>query len=277
LSTLTVKPSGIGIGAEIVGVDIDRLLHDEDLPNAVLEALEEHGVIFFREINVDDDTQVKFARKLGELVKFPNVPPAAEEIMEVSFDPANGNAEYLAANAFWHIDGLTDEVMAKASILTGRVLSETGGETEFASTYTAYDDLSDEEKERFSKYEVIHTFEMNQRTAYPNPTEAQLEEWASRPERRHPLVWEHESGRRSLVFGISSSEIVGMDIEEGRALLNELVARATTPDRVYQHKWSLGDMVIWDNTGVLHRVLPFDRTKPRVMNRTTLVGREPIK
>ncbi|MBS9376080.1 TauD/TfdA dioxygenase family protein [Rhodococcus sp. B50] len=274
---LATKKLGETIGAEVLDVDVNRLLNDEDLPAALLDALEEHGVLLFREVNLDDESQVAFARRLGTLVKFPNVPPAADEIMEVSFDPANGNAEYLAANAFWHIDGLLDEVVAKASILTARVLSESGGETEFASTYAAYEDLSDDEKERYADLHVVHTFETQQRLSYPDPTPAQLAEWASRKPRTHPLVWTHESGRRSLIFGNGAAEIVGMDPEEGKALLKELEAKATTPDKVFQHTWTVGDMVIWDNTGCVHRVLPFDKSKPRIMNRTTLAGREPIK
>lgn len=277
MQTITIKKLSENVGAEILDVDVDRLLHDEDLPGACLEALEKYGVLLFRELHADDNAQVEFGRKLGTLRKFPNVPPATEEIMEISFDPANGNAEYLAANVFWHIDGLTDDVASKASMLSARVIPGEGGETEFASTYAAYDDLSDEEKERFADLHAIYTFEAIQRRSYPNPTQAQLDEWASRTPREHPLVWEHDSGRRSLVIGAFASHIVGMDFDEGRALLEDLEKRATTPDRVYRHTWSVGDLVIWDNHGLLHRACPFDHSKPRVMNRSTIAGREPIK
>jgi alpha-ketoglutarate-dependent taurine dioxygenase len=70
--------------------------------------------------------------------------------MEISFDPDNPNAEYFASNDFWHIDGALDAIPAKASILSAYVITEKGGETEFASTYAAYDDLSDEEKKRYA-------------------------------------------------------------------------------------------------------------------------------
>ncbi|MFZ2175425.1 MAG: TauD/TfdA family dioxygenase [Rhodococcus sp. (in: high G+C Gram-positive bacteria)] len=277
MQRLATKKLGEDIGAEILGVDVDRLLSDDELPAACLEALEEYGVLLFRELHADDHAQVEFGRKLGTLRKFPAVPPAAEEIMEVSFDPANANAEFLAANVFWHIDGLTDDIASKATMLSAHVITEEGGETEFASTYAAYADLSDEEKESFAGLHAIYTFEAIQRRSYPNPTPAQLAEWASRTPREHPLVWEHDSGRRSLVIGAFASHIVGMDFDEGRALLEDLEKRATTPDRVYRHTWSVGDLVIWDNHGVLHRACPFDRSKRRVMHRSTLAGREPIK
>ncbi|WP_146776653.1 TauD/TfdA family dioxygenase, partial [Parafrankia sp. Ea1.12] len=80
----------------------------------------------------------------------------------------------------------------------------------------------------------------------------------------------HQSRRRSLVFGASASHIVGMDVDEGRALLADLERRSTLPDRVFSHSWTAGDMVIWDNRGLVHRVRPFDQTEPRRMHRITL-------
>lgn len=90
-------------------------------------------------------------------------------------------------------------------------------------------------------------------------------------------MWTHRNGRKSLVLGASADYIVGMDRDEGRALLTELLAHATTPDKVYRHKWSVGDTVIWDNQGVLHRAAPYEPNSPRHMLRTTVLGDEPIQ
>lgn len=262
------------IGVEILATDVERLLTDDDIPAALLDLLEEHSVLLFRELHIDDDAQVEFCRRLGTLASFPRY--RNQHIMEISFEPGNPNREYFASNDYWHIDGALDPVPAKASILSARVTAEAGGETEFASTYAAYDALSDEEKDYFSRLRVVHTFEAIQRLTYPDPTPEQLAEWASRAVRELPLVWEHESGRRSMVFGATASHIVGMEIDEGRALLRDLEARATRSDLVYRHAWTEGDMVIWDNTGLVHRACPFDRTAPRRMHRSTLVGTEAI-
>ena len=81
----------------------------------------------------------------------------------------------------------------------------------------------------------------------------------------------------SLVIGGTSDFILGMPALEGRALLSELVERATTPDRVYSHKWRPGDTVLWDNRGLLHHITPFDTSRPREMLRTTVLGDEPIQ
>jgi alpha-ketoglutarate-dependent sulfate ester dioxygenase len=90
-------------------------------------------------------------------------------------------------------------------------------------------------------------------------------------------VWTHRSGRKSLVLGASADYVVGMELEEGRALLTELLDRATVPGNVYRHDWSVGDTVIWDNRGVLHRAAPYDPGSAREMLRTTVLGDEPIE
>ena len=275
MTAITTRKLSENVGAEVLDVGLDRLLNDDGFPEACMEALEEYGVLLFRELHVDDHAQVEFCRRLGDLARFPKY--ANPHVMEISFDPGNPNVEYFASNDYWHIDGALDEIPAKASVLSARVTAREGGETEFASTYAAYDLLSDEEKERYADLRVVHTFEAIQRLTYPDPTPEQLEEWASRAVRELPLVWEHRSGRRSLVFGATASHIAGMDVEEGRALLADLERRATAPERVLRHSWSVGDMVMWDNRGLVHRACAFDRTEPRRMHRTTLLGDESIK
>lgn len=274
MATLTARRLTDTVGAELVDVDAHRLLHDDDLPHECMEALERYGVLLLRGLPIDDDLQVEFCRRLGEVVQFPKY--ENPNVMEISFDPTNPNVSYFPSNDHWHFDGSMDDIPAKAVTLSARVLASDGGETEFASTYAAYDALSDAEKESFAELRVLHTFEAIQRRSYPNPTPEQLEDWASWPQREHPLVWEHRSGRRSLVFGHSASHIVGMDFDAGRALLDDLSRRATAPDRVLRHEWQVGDLVIWDNLGLLHRACPFDRTEARRMHRTTLAGDEPI-
>ncbi|MGW6118208.1 TauD/TfdA dioxygenase family protein [Nocardia sp. NPDC055165] len=275
MPTLATKKLSDAVGVEVLDADADRLLHDPDIPAACMAALEEHGVLLFRELHIGDEAQAAFGRRLGELVQFPLY--ANPDVMQISFDPDNPNAEYFASNDFWHLDGALDAIPAKASMLSAHVIATEGGETEFASTYAAYDNLSEDERQRVADLRVVHTFAAIQKLTYPDPTEEQLTEWASRTVREHPLVWQHDTGRRSLVFGATTSHIVGMDPEQGRALLDDLQARATAPERVLRHAWSVGDLVIWDNRGLVHRACEFDRREPRRMHRTTLAGDEAIK
>ena len=156
------------------------------------------------------------------------------------------------------------------------MLSTEGGDTEFASTYAAYDELSEAEKERFATLRVHHSLAAGQLDGHENPTPEQLAQWGKKWF-EHPLVWTHRTGRKSLVIGHNADHVVGMDIGEGRALLANLNARATVPERVYRHVWSDGDTVLWDNRGLVHRATPYDPASRREMHRCTLVGDESIK
>ena len=130
---------------------------------------------------------------------------------------------------------------------------------------------------RFASIRVIHSLEATQRLVNPDPSPEELAIWRRRPPKEHPLVWTHLSGRRSLVLGATTERVVGMDPDASRAFLDDLLTRATRPDRVYRHEWAVGDLVIWDNTGVLHRALPYDATSARDMHRTTLYGTEAVR
>jgi alpha-ketoglutarate-dependent taurine dioxygenase len=262
------------VGAEVKDVDVDRLREDDELPAALMDALEENGILVFRGLHVDDDTQVEFCKKLGEIVQFPDQPNP--DILVVSLDPENPAAKYLQATVYWHIDDSMREVPSKATMLSSKVLSSTGGETEFASTYAAYEGLTDDEKERYANLRVFHSQVPIQSLVHPNPTEEQLVDWRGRSH-EHPLVWTHEDGRKSLVIGLTMDYVIGMDADESRALIDDLNERATRPDRVYRHIWSEGDTIMWDNRGVLHRVMPYDPNSHRRHHRCTLVGDEAIK
>ena len=276
MTVVTIEKLSSTVGAEIVGVDGEQLLADEALPGWTLDALEANGALIFRDLHIDDATQIAFSKKLGRVVTLGS--GEHPEIFRVTLDPAkNPAATYLRGTFDWHIDGCTDDVPIMATLLTAHAVAESGGETEFASTYAAYDDLTDDEKERCLSLRVVHTIEASQRLVNDDPSPDELALWRSRPSKEHPLVWTHQSGRRSLVLGATASHVAGMDPEESRALLADLLARSTTPDRIYRHEWSVGDMVIWDNRGVLHRACRYDPNSARDMHRTTLHGDEPIQ
>ncbi len=264
------------VGALVEGLDREHLLHDDTVPAWTLDALEANGALVFRGLHLDDEAQVAFSRKLGTVEKLGK--GEHPEIFRVTLDPAkNRSARYLKGTFDWHIDGCTEDIPIMATMLSAHAVAETGGETEFASSYAAYDDLTDDEKERFESIRVVHTIEASQRLHNPDPSPEEVENWRRRPPKVHPLVWTHRSGRKSLVLGATTDHVDGMDRDEGRALLDDLLARATAPDRVCRHSWQVGDVVIWDNRGVLHRACPYDATSPRDMHRTTFAGDEPIQ
>jgi alpha-ketoglutarate-dependent taurine dioxygenase len=235
--------------------------------------LEQRGVIVVRGLDLDDAQQVAFSRTLGSVMELDG-----DAVFEVTLDEKQNPeyAEYNFGNFSWHMDRTDLDVPNLSSILRPKKLSPSGGQTQFANTYAAYDDLPEPVKRSLDGLRVVHRVESSFRESIRNPTEEQLARWRSHPPRVHPLVWHHRSGRTSLALSTSASEVVGMDREEGEALLRRLMARATQPEYVYTHSWEMGDLVFWDNTGTMHRVLPYDPGCGRCMHRTTLAGEEPL-
>jgi alpha-ketoglutarate-dependent taurine dioxygenase len=273
LQTRKLTPT---VGAEVLEVDRERLVADEQLPAAVLAALEEHGVLLFGGLHLDDEAQAAFCRKLGEVRLWPENP--IPEIFEISLKPDNPQAKTLDPRGTinWHMDGVMDDAPPiKATVLTARVVASAGGETEFTSTYAAYDDLSEHEQRRLDGMRVFHSLVAARRDV-ANPTDEQLAFWRSRT-RELPVVWTHRSGRKSLLLSSTMDHVIGVDEDEGRALLDDLLARTIAPERVWRHSWTVGDMLIWDNTGVLHRATPYDTSSPREMHRCTILGTEPVQ
>jgi alpha-ketoglutarate-dependent sulfate ester dioxygenase len=281
MSLLTINKLTASVGAEVAGLDLAGIVSNDAVGEAVLDALEDNGVLVFRGLQLDPDAQVAFCGRLGEVDHSSDGHHPVAGIYPISLDPAkNSSAEYLKATFDWHIDGCTpmhDECPQKATVLSAVHVAERGGETEFANTYAAYDALTADEKSRFGALRVVHSLEASQRRVNPDPSPEHLARWRARPTHEHPLVWTHRSGRKSLVLGASADYVVGMDRDEGRALLQELLDRATVSDKVYSHTWSVGDTVIWDNRGVLHRATPYDASSRREMLRTTVLGDEPIR
>jgi alpha-ketoglutarate-dependent taurine dioxygenase len=276
--TVTMSPIAPGVGLQIVGMTPDQLQE----PQAATEtqrALDQYGVVVYREINISDEQLVAFSSRLGKLVVQPTGEHQYPEIQTITLDPTKTNAllaSYRQGNFHWHIDGAVDEYPQKATFLTARAVDPAGGDTEFANTYAAYAALSDQERAEIAQLEVVHSFAHAQSLANPDGTEEQRRSWDRVPSRVHPLVWTRANGRRSLLLGATAAEVVGWSNDASRALLDRLLDFSTQPQFTLRHAWHTGDLVIWDNTGMLHRALPFEPTSVRLMHRTTLVGVEPV-
>lgn len=249
--------------------DIDSLLRG-DHSAQIRELLEERGVVAFRELNLSDDQQLAFTQTLGTC-------PQDYKITKITMDPLeNPNAAYIKGAFFWHIDGTMLDIPIFASVMSARRLSTEGGQTEFSNTYAAFDDLPVSEQKALEKLKVVHMFETSQRYVNPEPTFKQLQDWQQHQPNTLPLVWKHRTGRKSLVLGSTASHIEGMDLRESNALLTQLRDWATESQFVYRHEWTLGDLVIWDNTGTMHRAIEYPMDSGRLMYRTQIAGDEPF-
>ncbi len=268
---------GEHLGVEIVGMTAADLVNREAADDC-RAMLERHGVVVYRGAHLDDAQLLTLSRALGHVV----VPPVTDsgdipEVATITMDPAKSRlAAVRKGNFLWHIDGTHDEQPQKATLLTAWAVDPAGGDTEFATTYAAYDALPDDDKATIDDLRVVHRFSRPMRITFPGATPEQRAAWNRVPERVHPLVWRRKDGRRSLVIGATADEIVGWSENAGRALLDRLDGWATQPRFTYRPRWRAGDLVVWDNTGMLHRALPFEPTSPRVLHRTTLVGEEPV-
>jgi alpha-ketoglutarate-dependent taurine dioxygenase len=256
------------IGSELT-VDVEDLING-NAAGEIRELLEQRGVVAFRELNLSDEQQVTFTKTLGSIVD-----EGVNNVYKITMDPLeNANAEYLKGAFYWHIDGTMSDVPILASIMTARRLSPVGGDTQFSNTYAAWDDLPESEKTALEKLKVVHSIEASQRYVNPEPSWETFQQWQRHAPRTLPLVWKHRSGRKSLVLGSTASHVEGMDLRDGWALLTRLRDYATQPQFVYSHRWKIGDLVIWDNTGTMHRATAYPLDSGRLMLRTKINGEE---
>jgi alpha-ketoglutarate-dependent taurine dioxygenase len=262
------------IGTQIEA-DIPTLLsgkHAQDIRSI----LEQRGVIAFRQLNMTDEEQVAFTKTLGTYA-IEQGEEADGGVYKISMDAdVQPMVEYLKGAFYWHLDGTTSEFPILASIMSSKRLAPEGGQTEFCNTYAAYDDLPEAEKAAYADLKVYHSFVSTQRITTPEPSFEQYQSWRARGGNVLPLVWNHRSGRKSLVVGATTEYVIGMDPPESLDLLFRLRAWATQPQYVYRHEWTVGDMLIWDNTGTMHRAMAYALDSGRLMHRTTIEGEEPF-
>ena len=267
--------------ARVDGVDITRPL-DEPAWKEVRAALDEHSVLVFRGQPLDDDAQTAFSRRFGSLEVTRSMNPAAgtpfarQSNLDIKtgevIPPDDRRMVYQLANMLWHSDSSFKAVPSLCSLLSARIIPPEGGATEFASTRCAYPSLPDALKQRAETAIAVHDFSWSRDQIRPGFfTEKERAEY---PPVRHPLVRTNPvNGRKALFLGAHASHIVGMPLEDGRALLKELLEHVMRPEFCYRHEWQEGDLVIWDNRCVLHRATPFDTTRhKRLMQRTTVSG-----
>jgi alpha-ketoglutarate-dependent taurine dioxygenase len=260
------------IGTEI-RADKATLLGGEHAA-ALRELLEQRGVLVFPQIGFTDDEHVAFTETLGVFA----AERAGEKLYNVTLDSSvNSSADYLKGSLYWHIDGTMNDVPIRASLLSSKVLpADGGGDTEFCNTYAAYDDLSDLDKAALSGLTAMHSAWNTLFYFDPEPSLKHLRAMMRIGDKELPLIWTHQSGRKSLVLGCTARHIVDMDYRESVELLVRLREWSTQPEFVYRHRWSVGDLVIWDNTGTMHRALPYNPDSGRLLTRTKLAGEEPF-
>ena len=281
--TIEITPLTPVFGARITGFDARDAL-DEATIVAIDRAIDDYSVLHLPGQPVTDDEQVAFTERFGPLEgTLPGAVGAGSKVARMSNylpdgtmkDPNGQKALFTRANIFWHTDSSFNPIPARASMLSAREIATSGGDTEFASTRAAYDALSEEMRAKLEGLIAYHDIAHSRlKLSQDAVTAEQRRKMSPVPQamvRVNPMT-----GRKSLLIGSHISRIEGMADYEAEALNAELVALATRPEYTYRHKWSTGDIIIWDNRAALHRGLPYDEVNDRrLMIRTTLAGTAP--
>ncbi len=273
------------VRVEVIKLEIGAIVHidrnaifEPAVAHRIMELLEIHDALVFPEINLSDKEQLAFTDGLGARVNFTTTVPGGDaetrDVYKITLDKdKNPEPEYVLGTFFWHMDGATINIpVPKASVLSSRKTSPTGGQTQFCNTYAAYEALPEEEKKALEGLRVMHSVVAAVREVV---SAEQLDSMKRGAAQEQPLVWTRKNGRKSLMIGYSADYIVGMTKPEGRALLARLLEWAAQPRFCYSHDWKEGDLAIWDNGGALHRVIPYPADSGRTMHRTSIAGLEP--
>jgi len=280
------EPIDAPLGAYVAGLELGQPL-TADERSALLDGLTAFGVLVVRDMPLTAADLVQLGRSFGELEVLPEPDkrhPDHPEIFNLTNVRANGQvtefddpqAVFLRGTQRWHTDSSFRAVPCLCTMLHAVELPSAGGQTQFADMRLAWDRLPEGDKRRVADLDVVHSYEFSRAN---NPGELEPmseEERAKYPPVTHPLVRTLDDGRRSIYAGGHASHIDGLDIDEGRALLADLVDDLHDPAVMYEHVWQVGDLVIWDNRSLLHRLMPYDiATEARVMQRVTVAGSAP--
>lgn len=281
-SPFTARPLTSALGARI-----ERLSLADEMSDATFEALHEaflrYQVLLFPPQDVPPARQVALARRFGEVqVHVMNQYHADgfPELYRLSNldDRGNPNGRHPDRGTLaWHTDGSWQRRTGHATIIYGEVMPEAGGETHFCDMYGAYERLPDRWKRRIEHLRAVHNLDFS-RTRRHGEDPMTAAQRAAVPPVDHPVVRTHpETHRKCLFLGDHAESIVGMSYEEGRALIEELNAMAVHPDLTYEHRWTAGELILWDNRCTMHRATPYDAaTQKRVIRRCTVIGSVPV-
>jgi taurine dioxygenase len=281
---ISAVPLSKSIGADIVGIDLSKPVSDAQF-QAIHDAWMAHLVLRFRGQNLTKDQLLDFSRRFGELDKapinikgepwiagYPNLTVMSNIIENGQPIGSLGYGE-----AVWHTDMSYNDVTPTGALLYAQEVTKTGGETGFLSMYRAYETMSAELKAAIEGKKIKHDASRNSagelRKGFPDvsdPREA--------PGALHPMVIRHPvTQRKALYLGRRPlSYIVGLSLEDSEALLDRVWAHATQEEHAWFQKWSVGDLLMWDNRCAMHKRTAFDPAERRFMLRTQIKGTQPM-
>ena len=277
-SRVRINPLSDVMAAAVEGLDLAQPMsrHDREL---VERGFNQYKVLCFRDQDLTMDELVAFSKTWGPLTEHTMPGQLRDGITEVNIatnkgpdgKPSGKHPDLTAMR--WHTDRSWRRDPALATILYGVEVPSVGGDTLFVNCTKAYDALPHDMKTRIDPLFAVHSVEYSRKTAPEGPAATEYE-LRNHPPIAHPLARTHPAtGKRSLYIGCHAWKIEGLEEEEGRRLLDELLEFATQPPYVYAHKWRLHDLLMWDNRCTLHAATPYDTSRElRTMYRTVVSG-----
>jgi alpha-ketoglutarate-dependent 2,4-dichlorophenoxyacetate dioxygenase len=282
---MRIDPIGTTFAGEVSGIDITRPISDAEVA-AVEAGMDSHAVLVFHDQELTDDAQRAFSRRFGPLESAGGGHVTAVQDRRLPLDMQDASnldqhqqplgrddrrRMFNLGNRLWHSDSSFRQITSRYSLLSGRIVVNDGGRTEFADMRAAYDALDDDTKAEIEDLVCEHSLMFSRGTlGFSDLTEAEREMF--KPV-QHRLVRTHPvTGRKSLFLSAHAGTIIGWPVPEARAFLRDLNEHATQRQFVCSHPWRRYDLVIWDNRTTMHRVTRFDESQVRDMRRTTVAG-----
>ena len=265
------------LGVAITGVDLSAPLDDTTF-GAIREAWLHAKVAVFPGQDLTEDALIRFGRRFGELeihVRSTYHSRHHAEVMIVSNKKEEGRAIGVLGDgeAQWHIDQSYMPQPTFGTILFGAEIPPEGGDTWFADLATAYDRLPADLKSRIAGRRVINSVDRHNRREEATRPDLQMTAAQLRraPDSSHPLVRTHPLlGTPAIYYSPShAAEVEGLDEADSQALFAALLPHMTQPDLIYKHRWSVGDVVMWDNSSTMHRRDPFPGQYQRLLKRVS--------
>ena len=287
---MNVKRLGAAAGAEITGVDISKPLSNAEF-DALHQAFMDHCVVAIRGQDLSPEAQLAFTGRFGKptshvlegfaLPGYPNVLLISNKKKK----EANGQEKPVGAiyaGQYWHTDISYMAEPAMASMLHAKEMPSVGGDTMFANMYMAYDTLSDPMKAFLAPLTAVHDYTLAYENVFSKlPGRPPMSEETRKmvPPVVHPVIRTHPVTKKKALYVNQgfTRRIQGLTDDESRALLDFLFMHSTRPEFVYRHKWSVGDVVMWDNRCMMHRAIAdYDMNEPHHLHRTTIAGDKPF-
>lgn len=276
---LRVVPVAGRVGAEIQGVKLSKDI-EQGILNEIKQLLSQYKVLFFKgQHHLVDQEHTEFAKLFGELYAHPTLSDDAEEdvILEL-------NSQLGGKVNHWHTDVSFTPEVPKYSILRGVKIPKVGGDTLWANTNTAYEDLPEGLKNIADGLWATHTNDYDY--AKLNNLEGEnIEEPRKELKKRfessvyktkHPVVHIHaETGKKHLLLGAFAGKLDGYTTSESEKLISIFQSYVTSPENTVRWKWSEGDIVIWDNLATQHYAVA-DYDEHRIVRRITAGKVKPV-